>query len=255
MNLPAWLVMPLGPFIGSWLGVLVRRWPEERGVVLGRSRCAACGHALAASDLVPFLSFILLHGKCRHCRAAIGWFAPGIELSGLAVAAAAYFADGGDAMCWLNAALGWALLLAAWIDWENFCLPDLITLPLILAGLAVTAAFNPASLYNHAAAAALGFAGFWLVNLAYRALRHRDGLGTGDAKLLAAAGAWLGVAALPDVIFFAAALGIALAGSRHASAREAALNQPVPFGPALAVAFFALRLASQATISSPMGFL
>ncbi len=174
----------------------------------------------------------------------MGWFYPAIELAALAIAAAAYDADydAGDTLrIWIDAGLGWALLCAAWIDAETYRLPDVITLPLILAGLVVTWLDQPAAIYNHAAAAALGYASFRLLDKLYLAIRHRQGLGAGDAKLLAAAGAWLGLAALPDVVLGGGLIGIATAlfMQRHGKLQR---HQPIAFGPALALSFFLIRL-------------
>lgn len=235
--LSGWAILLAAPFIGSWLGVLVCRLPQGRPVVLGRSACAHCGRELAPRDLVPLLSFLCLRGRCRHCGAALGWFYPGIELAALAVAAAAVWAAGGGWAGWADAALGWALLTLGWIDARTLRLPDALTLPLILAGLLVTSLAAPWALYDHAAAAAAGYISFRIINALYRALRGRDGLGAGDAKLLAAAGAWLGLAALPYVVFGAALAGLAfaLAGGLRGTRR-------IAFGPALAAAFFVLHL-------------
>ena len=186
-------------------------------MAMARSACDACGHALAPRDLIPLVSFLLLRGRCRYCGAKIGWFHPAIELAALTVAVAVFCADGPGWLAWIDAGLGWALLAAAWIDAETFRLPDVITLPLILAGLAVTWLYEPGAIYNHAAAAALGYGAFRLLDAAYHKLRHRSGLGQGDAKLLAAAGAWLGLAALPYVV-----LGGGAARHRHGAARDAA---------------------------------
>jgi len=234
MLLADWMILLVAPFIGSWLGVLVRRGPRGDPVAMARSACEHCGHRLGVFDLVPLLSFALLRGRCRYCGADIGWFHPGIELAALTVAVAVYGADAGGGPILVDAALGWALLCAAWIDAETFRLPDLITLPLILAGLLVTQLYTPTALYDHAAAAALGYLGFRLLDTAYFALRRRHGLGQGDAKLLAAAGAWLGLAALPYVILIAGGLGIAMAMLSR--------KRLIAFGPALALAFFLWRL-------------
>jgi leader peptidase (prepilin peptidase)/N-methyltransferase len=233
------LLLPLaGLCVGSWLGVVIRR----RDWLFRRSACESCGVALGMAELVPVLSFLVQCGRCRHCDARIGWFAPAVELAALAAAVAALAADGPGPAAWVDAGLGWALLAAGWIDAETFILPDAITLPLVLAGLAVTWWQDPAALSDHAAAAALGYVGFRALNAGYRAWRGRDGLGAGDAKLLAAAGAWLGVLALPYVILLAGLLGLGLAGLLWLRGQALAGSQKIPFGPALAMGFFVLRL-------------
>jgi leader peptidase (prepilin peptidase)/N-methyltransferase len=243
MVLPDWTLLLTALIIGSWLGVLVRRWPQGRKLAAARSACEHCDHYLGPLDLIPLISFAVLRGRCRHCGGPIGWFHPAIELAALAIAAAALAADGGGWPAWIDAALGWALLTAAWIDAETFRLPDLITLPLILAGLAVTWFQLPAAIYNHAAAAAVGYLGFRLLNEIYLKVRHRHGLGEGDAKLLAAAGSWLGLAALPYILLGAAMTGIAiiLLGARDGGVQQ---DRRIAFGPSLALAFFTWRLCA-----------
>jgi leader peptidase (prepilin peptidase)/N-methyltransferase len=241
MDIPGWMVLLVAPVIGSWLGVLVRRWPQGRDVVMARSACDHCGHVLAPHDLIPLVSYAWLRGKCRFCAARIDPFHPAIELAALSVALAALFADGGGIQLWIDASLGWALLCAAWIDAETLRLPDMLTLPLILAGLGLTWLYAPAEIFDHAAAAALGYLGFRLLDVLYLRWRHRQGLGEGDAKLLAACGAWLGLGALPYVIMGAGMLGICMA---LLAARRAGFDreQQIAFGPALALAFFLWRL-------------
>lgn len=246
MILPGWEILPASPFAGSFLGVLVRRWPAGAKLAWSRSRCETCAHPLNAADLVPLASFALTRGSCRHCAAPIAWFHPAIELAALAIALAVLAADGNTASAWFDALLGWTLLAAAWIDAETHRLPDVLTLPLLLAGLFVTGLEAPASLYGHATAAALGWLGFRLLDAGYRALRGRDGLGAGDAKLLAAGGAWLGLASLPDVIAIAGLIGIAMIFLRDGPASlRVRPTRPIAFGPALALAILACRLLAR----------
>ena len=242
MHLPDWLPPLLAaPFVGSLLGVLVRRLPRGLPVALDRSRCESCGHALGPAELVPLASYAVLRGRCRHCGAAISPFHPLIELAALLVAIWAATSAPDAGLLWADCVLGWTLLALGWIDWETMVLPDALTLPLILAGLGAALLLAPDRAALHAAGAALGWLGFRAVALAYRALRGRDGLGEGDAKLLAAAGAWVGPTALPLVVFLGALLGIALTLARSAGSglrRETA----VPFGPSLALAVWLVRL-------------
>lgn len=112
----AWL-WPLlaAPFVGSFLGVLIRRLPDWRSVVLGRSECERCGARLGAVDLVPLLSFVVLRGRCRRCGQPISPFHWQVELAALAVAVAAVLAQGRPLGLWLDCALGWTLLTLGWI--------------------------------------------------------------------------------------------------------------------------------------------
>ncbi|HJS85428.1 MAG TPA: prepilin peptidase, partial [Acetobacteraceae bacterium] len=185
------------PFVGSFLGVLIRRLPAGRDLVWARSACERCGRAIAPWDLVPLASWVALRGRCRACGAAISWFHPAVEVAATLVAASAAWAASDAASLWSGCALGWTLLALAWIDWEWLRLPDALTLPLVVAGLVATWFLDRAAIADHAAAALAGYAALRGINALYRRARGRDGLGAGDAKLLAAGGAWVGLAALP----------------------------------------------------------
>lgn len=237
----AWGLAAAAPFVGSFLGVLVRRLPEHRPILWARSRCESCGAVLQARDLVPIISWLAAKGRCRFCAAPIGWFYPAIELAATIVALAAVAVDGGPET-WLDCILGWWLLALGWSDLRSWLLPDALTLPLIIAGLAVAAAFAPASLTACALGAALGYLGLRLVGWAYRALRGSDGIGQGDAKLLAASGAWLGAAALPQVILLAAAAALVVALCLRFVGIRLGARSALPFGAFLAGATWALWL-------------
>lgn len=236
---PAW-VLPLlaAPFVGSFLGVLITRLPHGQPIALDRSRCPHCRTALGVPDLVPVLSYAALRGRCRHCGRGIGVFHPAVELAALALAVVAASVETAPGRLWIDCALGWTLLALAWIDQASLLLPDLLTLPLLLAGLAVTWLEQPMDVADHALAAALGYLAFQGLAWGYRRLRGWDGLGGGDAKLIAAAGAWCGLADLPWIIFWSAVFGllVALAGAVR-SGRLSARAQ-IPFGPCIAAAFW-----------------
>ena len=231
----------VAPFIGSFLGLVVERLPEGGSVVLGRSACRHCGEPLGARDLVPLLSWLSRRGRCGCGKISLGAFYPGIELAALAVAAWAAVVISGW-LLWPSLALGWTLLALAVIDLRHHLLPDLLTLPLLPAGLAVAWLIEPGHLVDHGIGAVAGLIGFVLVAWLYRLARRREGLGLGDAKLLAAGGAWLGWQALPSVVLIAAAsaLAVALAGAL-AGAKLAATTR-VAFGPYLALGIWLVWL-------------
>jgi leader peptidase (prepilin peptidase)/N-methyltransferase len=225
-----WLLPVLtAPFIGSFLGVVAERLPTGRGVVLGRSACPHCGHRLRARDLVPVLSWVASGGRCRYCAAPLGLLHPAIEIAALVIALWAASELSGW-LIWAGCALGWTLLALAVIDQRHLILPDRLTLPLIPAGLGVAYAVEPSLVLNHAIGAGAGFLALAVVGWAYRRLRGREGLGLGDAKLLAAAGAWVSWPGLPSVVLLAAAAALLAAAAGSLAGRSVRLTDPVPFG-------------------------
>jgi leader peptidase (prepilin peptidase) / N-methyltransferase len=235
----AWL-WPLlaAPFVGSFLGVLITRLPSRAPIAMARSVCSSCDTPLGALDLMPLISFLALRGRCRHCHAPIGLFSLAVELAAVAAALWAVLADPDTGRVWVDCGLGWTLLTLAWIDWTDFLLPDVLTLPLVLAGLALTLTGDPDALIDHCLAAVLAYVSFQGLAFAYRRLRGRDGLGGGDAKLIAGAGAWCGLAALPFVVLSGALLGLLAALGLALTGRSMTSTTPIPFGPCIALAFW-----------------
>jgi len=134
----------------------------------------------------------------------------------------------------LTALLGWQLLLIAVIDGEHFRLPDRLTLPLLATGGLAAMVLDQTAPLDALIGAAAGFAGLWLLALAYRGLRGRDGLGDGDPILLAAGGAWVGWIGLPSVLLWASAAGLSLVAARLLVGKRVSATDRMPFGPCLA---------------------
>jgi leader peptidase (prepilin peptidase) / N-methyltransferase len=236
-----WSALLAAPFVGSFLGVIIRRLPDDRTLAWGRSHCEHCGRVLAVRDLVPVVSWLAAGGRCRYCRQPLGWFYPGIEIAAVVVALLALAADGGE-RTWLDCVFGWWLLALGWIDLRRWLLPDALTLPLIVAGLALAAAFAREELSDRALGAVLGYLGLRAIALIYRAVRRREGLGQGDAKLLAAAGAWVGASALPQVVFGAALSALVTVVALRLAGVRLGAHSALPFGPFLAIATWLIWL-------------
>ena len=196
-----------GAIIGSFLATLILRWPQGRGVARGRSACDGCGRVLGARDLVPLLSALVQRGRCRTCGAAIDPLHGRVEAGCALIGALAIGGmPGPGGIGW--AVLGWMLLTLAVLDWRHFWLPDALTLPLAFLGLTLGMWATDVVLIDRIIGAAVGYGALLAIALAYRALRGRDGLGLGDAKLLGALGAWFGWQALPFILLIAAVTGL-----------------------------------------------
>ncbi|MFN3960109.1 MAG: prepilin peptidase [Parvularculaceae bacterium] len=232
-----------GAAVGSFLNVVIFRGPAMWGLVdapprgdlvAPRSYCPACKAPLAFWNLVPLASYFLQRGRCAACGAPIAVRYPLVELLAGVTAIIALILFGWTLSALLAAVFAMALIALAFIDLETGYLPDAITLPLIALGLSANffgVFVTPAGAVIGAAA---GFFVFWAIGAAYNQLRGRDGLGLGDAKLLAAIGAWTGWTLLPLVIFIAAAMTLAFAALRGLATSDKAL----PFGPGLCAAGF-----------------
>ena len=230
-----------GVIVGSFLATLLIRWPQGRSVLAGRSRCDRCGTPLRPWDLVPLLSYAALRGRCRSCGAAIDRRHVLVELAAAAVALVALVAHPLPLGA-VNLLLGLWLLLVAMLDVEHEWLPDVLTLPMIPAGLAAAwAGFGP-PLAERAIGAVLGWAVLFMLALLYLRLRGREGMGGGDPKLLAGIGAWVGAWQLPFVLLGAGLLGLAAVLVMRLRGEEIAATSHLPLGALMAVAAWAVWL-------------
>ena len=240
-DIPLWLAAVLGGLlglvIGSFLATLLIRWPKGETVLAGRSRCDACGAVLGPRDLVPILSWLVRRGRCRDCGAWIDPRHPAMELAAAMIGVVAGLAHPLP-LGLVTAALGWWLLLIAALDLEEQWLPDLLTLPLVILGLvAAWAGFGP-PLAERLWGAGIGFASLEAIRLSYRVSRGRDGMGGGDPKLFAAAGAWVGAWNLPVILLTAGFIGIAAALTMLLRKQRVEATTRMPLGTLLALALW-----------------
>jgi leader peptidase (prepilin peptidase) / N-methyltransferase len=240
--------------IGSFLNVVIhrlpkmleRQWRDELSELNGqevaagprynlmvpRSACPACGHAIGALENVPLISYLALRGKCAGCKARISPRYPLVEA--LTGALSGYIAWR-YGFTWQTLALlvfVWSMIALAFIDLDTFYLPDDITLPLVWAGLLANMGGLFVDLQSAVIGAIAGYLALWIVFWGYKVATGKDGMGYGDFKLLAAIGAWLGWKMLPVVILLSSLVGAIVGISLIVFARHGR-NVPIPFGPYL----------------------
>ncbi|CFB62026.1 prepilin peptidase [Pandoraea apista] len=263
----------LGLFVGSFMNVVAYRlprmleaqWAQESAAWAGQvpavtptfnlawppSRCPHCETRISARHNVPVLGFLLLRGRCAHCRAGISPRYPLVELStGILFACVAWhFAPSmlyAAMLAWCG--FGAVLITLTLIDSDTRLLPDALTLPLLWGGLLCSVAGLTISVDDAVLGAALGYGVMGMIAGAYRMLTGTDGLGGGDAKLVAACGAWLGWIGVPLMLSFgamAATLAFAVLGLW----RGRALREPLPFGPWLILGALASLLWGEAFLN------
>jgi len=203
-------------------------------LIVPRSACPHCNHAISAWENIPVVSYLLLRGKCRGCGAAISPRYPIIEaVSGMLCAYAAWhFGFGWAAIGALL--LVWALLALTAIDFDTQLLPDDITLPLLWAGLLFNLfGVGFTDLHSAVLGAVIGYLALWTVYWLFKLVTGKEGMGYGDFKLLAAMGAWLGWQMLPLIILLSSLVG-AVVGITLIVALKHGRHIPIPFGPYLA---------------------
>jgi len=234
----------LGAIAGSFIATLVIRLPQGREIG-GRSACDKCGRQLLVIELVPILSYAWLRGRCRSCAHPIHPRHPLIELAAAALGAVAFaFIPGWDGVA--GALFAWTLLALAVLDSEHLWLPDMLTLPLLVMGLASSFVVDEPSIGDRLIGAAAAYGALGLIAWAYKRMRRRDGLGGGDPKLFAAIGAWLGWEPLPLVLLGASFIGLALIGVAMLRGKSVGADTRVPLGTLLAIAAWPVWLATTA---------
>ncbi len=234
-----------GLVIGSFLNVVIHRGPAMWGLVENdtpprgnlltpRSYCPHCRKPIPAWRNIPLLSYLLQRGRCSQCHTAISPRYPIVEFLGAVSGASAVILFGLTVSGVLAATFLWSLIALAAIDWETGYLPDVLTLPLILIGIIVNIGDRFIRLQDAVVGAIAGYFVFWGIAVIFKHVRGREGLGLGDAKLLAALGAWSGWAALAPTVFLGATLALLGVGAVYLVGTRIDGQTPIPFGPALA---------------------
>lgn len=232
-----------GAIYGSFIALLADRYSpcaslpcSLRALIRPPSACTQCHHPLAWFELIPVISFTLLWGTCRYCRQALpaGLICTEILTGLFWVSVYMIFPS---PLQWSAAIFNYSLLfLLAITDRRYMLLPDIMVFTLLWSGLLLSPVFTYPDLYSRLLGVCCGYLFLYVINLSYRHCRHREGIGEGDMKLLAAIGAWAGWQSLAPVIVIASAYALCELIFRRkviASFRE---SLPLPFGFFLSIA-------------------
>lgn len=222
----------LGAVTGSFLNVCIYRMPLGQSVVSPGSCCMACGTPVRWFDNLPILSWLLLRGRCRSCAAPFSIRYPLVELLTGLLCLLLFLKFGlslSFAVLFLFCA---ALVVVTFIDFDHQIIPDEITLPGMVIGLLCAVVLPPPTWLSSLLGIVVGWGSLALVFYGYLWLTGREGMGGGDAKLLAMIGAFLGLKAIPFVIFVSSLVG-SLAGLTLMALRGKDRHLAIPFGPYL----------------------
>lgn len=232
---------------GSFINVVVYRLPlqlsqDDSAPTLWQpnSHCPGCQTPLRWRDNIPLISWFMSDGRCRTCLIRISWRYPLVEAVTFVLSLLLVWCLPFDTRLIAALLLLWVLLALIFIDFEHFLLPDALTLPLLWIGLLLkSAVWIPGSLNEAVTGAAAGYLFLWLLGGIYHRMRGITALGMGDAKLVAAMGAWLGYPLLPWVLLIASS-GAILYVVIAKILWQRSCHLPLAFGPWIAVAGISL---------------
>jgi leader peptidase (prepilin peptidase)/N-methyltransferase len=237
----------LGLLVGSFLNVCIYRLPRRESVVWPASHCTRCDRRLSWFENIPVASWVALRGRCRTCGAGIGLTYPLVEAVTALVFAGGYLIYGLTPLLAVRLLFACAMIVLFVIDLRHRILPNVITIPGIVLGLAVSAVLPPGWLAS-LIGAVIGGGLLFLIAEAYYRLRGVEGLGMGDVKMLAMIGAFLGwqltLVTLVLASFSGSVIGLGLIASGRGGMQAA-----LPFGTFLAVGAVVAAVSGDAILT------
>ena len=273
-------VVFIGLSVGSFLNVVAYRLPKmmERGwkrecheflelkppqteddekkfnLATPASACPHCGHKLHAWENIPVISYLFLKAKCSSCGSKISMQYPAVELITAIASLLAAYTFGVTIQTVAALFFTWALITLTLIDLKTQLLPDSITLPLLWLGIFLSLFDVFTDLTSSVIGAMAGYMILWSVYQLFKLLTGKEGMGFGDFKLLAALGAWVGYSYLPQIILVSSVVG-SVFGIAMLIIGKTRQQQPIPFGPYLAVAGWVALLWGETINSTYLSFL
>ena len=221
-----------GLILGSFLNVCIHRIPLKESIVHPPSSCPQCGHKIRFYDNIPVISYIILLGRCRRCKAPISPRYPIVEIITGLLSTALFIRYGLDYRYFIFLGFSASLVIISFIDLQYKIIPDVISLPGVIIGLAFSVIFDHISWLESMIGVLAGGGSLFLVAVVFEKLTGREGMGGGDVKLLAMIGAWMGWRALPFIILISSLTGTIIGGGSLLLASRG-LQTKIPFGPFL----------------------
>ena len=231
------VVFVLGLLWGSFCNVCIYRLPNKGNVINSRSKCKSCDRVIRWFDNIPLISYVILQAKCRNCKTNIAFRYFLVELLTALCFLGIFYLYGVTITTLMLIILSIFFVIIFFIDLDHFIIPNELTFPLMIIGFLKS--FDPninlnlfPSYIESLIGGVLGYILIWSIITLYMKIRKKEGMGLGDAKLLAAIGFWFGWYSIPYVIFLSSlsALLIALPSLIN---KSKSMSSQIPFGPYL----------------------
>ena len=242
----------LGLAVGSFLNVCIHRLPSHSSVVTPGSRCPSCGYVLRWADNVPVVSYVVLGGRCRECKARISVRYPIVELLTMGIFVLNFYVFGPDWILIPRIVFSCLLIVLFAVDLEHHLLPNALTFPGIAVGFLFSLFVSPGPVAS-ALGILVGGGSLWLIGEAYYRYAGQEGMGGGDVKMLAMIGAFLGWKLVIVTLVFSSIAG-AIAGLVVIASRRGDLRYALPYGTFLALAAQIASLYGDRIVAWYIGF-
>jgi leader peptidase (prepilin peptidase)/N-methyltransferase len=223
-----------GLALGSFMNVCIYRIPHKQSIINPPSTCPYCGWRIRFYDNIPLVSYVLLWGKCRHCRHSIPWHYPAVEAMAGLLSLSLFIRYGLSYQYFLFLLFVATLVTIAFIDLHHKIIPDVLSLPGILVGWAASFVLGHISWSDSLIGMIGGGGTLFVIAFGYAHITGKEGMGGGDIKLLAMIGAWMGWRPLPLIVLISSLTG-AVAGTAFLFLAGKGLRARIPFGPFLSL--------------------
>ncbi len=240
-----------GLAVGSFLNVCIHRVPRQASIVKPASFCPTCGYVLQWYDNIPVVSYVLLRGRCRQCKTSISIRYPTIEVVTMVIFVLHYVTFGLDIILVPRLLFACVLIVLFAIDLEHHLLPNVITLPGIVVGLAFSAMVPP-GFRDALIGTVVGGGVLWLIGEAYYRYSGQEGMGGGDVKMLAMIGAFLGWKLVVLTLVLSSILG-SIVGLLVLAIRRGGLKYALPYGTFLSLAALTASLVGSRIVDWYVG--